>query len=68
LPLKVASISGRSRGKGKRPDLNVRKYRLNWPARASRRGREAVGRGGDRGGAGPGEAEEGEERKVKGSR
>jgi hypothetical protein len=66
--LKAAGISGRSGGKGKRTDLNVRKYCLNWPARASIRGREAAGRGGDRGGAGPGEAEEGGERKVKGSR
>jgi hypothetical protein len=30
--LKAAGISGRSGGKGKRPDLNARKYRLNWPA------------------------------------
>jgi hypothetical protein len=41
LPLKAAGISGRSGGKGKRPDLNARVYCLNWPAwtRRERKGR-----------------------------
>jgi hypothetical protein len=51
LPLKAAGISGWSGGKGKQPDLNVKVYCLNWPARASRKGKGAAGCGGDRGGA-----------------
>jgi hypothetical protein len=43
--------------------LNARKCCLNWPARRVGRGKEAAGRGGDRGGAGPGEVEEGGGRK-----
>jgi hypothetical protein len=40
---------------------------IGWLERVGR-GREAAGHGGDHGGAGPGEAEEGEEeRKVKGA-
>jgi hypothetical protein len=52
LPLKAAGISGRSGRKGKRPDLNARKYCLNWPARRVGRGKEAGGRGENRGGGG----------------
>jgi hypothetical protein len=50
LPLKAAGISGRSGGKGKKPDFNASKYRLNWRARRVGRGKEAAGRGGNHGG------------------
>jgi hypothetical protein len=66
LPLKAAGISGRSGGKGKRLDLNARKCRLNWPARASRKGKGSgrARRGSRRRRTGRGRGG-GEERKMK---
>jgi hypothetical protein len=69
LSLKAAGILGRSGGKGKWLDLNARKCLLNWPARASRKGKGSgrPRRGSRRHQIGRGRGGGEEERKVKGA-
>jgi hypothetical protein len=59
LPLMAAAISAWGLRKGNNQIEQARVNCLNWPAEVRRNGRGKVaGRGGNHGGAGPGEAEE----------
>jgi hypothetical protein len=59
LPLMAAAVSARGLWKGNGQIEHAQVICLNWPAQVRRKGRGKVaGRGGNRGGAGPGEAKE----------